>query len=407
LTTLRTLTSSRSSASETCSASQTVANCRRSLARPAWIRMLASVTRRAKRSGRIAVSRLAIGSATSSASPAGRMAARSSSPVWRSCSSSTRSATSATSSAEVALDLPGDALGDPDLGLAGGLAELPVGARGVGARVEIGGALEVVLGLGRVGDLAADAREAEDADRVALVRAAQEVELTALEEQVIRVDLAGADLVALHRVVVEGDRLVAEDRRLDLREALGEVVAAGAGGDAEGDRALVGRVERAGAAPGDLLQGQAQRLGVGELAVEQRQRELEPGELLVGEGDRGQVEVLGPQRVVLLLGHAVGGLLDRELDAERVQLGAIGVEAAGEGVLVHAAVALDVAPDLQRGDRTAFRHEIRDERELTDELLGVLRHIQTTIRPLTPGWAVPCRSPRALSADSVPGRCEP
>ena len=92
-----------------------------------------------------------------------------------------------------------------------------------------GRALEVVLGLRRVGDLAADADEAEDAHRVALVRAADEVELPALEEQVVRVDLARVELVALHRVVVEGDRLVAEDRRLDLRQALRELVAAGLG----------------------------------------------------------------------------------------------------------------------------------------------------------------------------------
>ena len=149
----------------------------------------------------------------------------------------------------------------------------------------------------------------------------------------------------------------------------------------ERDRALVGRVQRARAAPGDLLQREAQRLGVGELAVEQRERGLQAGELLVGERDRREVEVLRAQRVVLLLGDAVGRLLDRQLDAERLELGAVGVEAAGEGVLVHAAVALDVAPDLQRGDGPALGHEVRDERELTDELLGVLRHRRTTIRP--------------------------
>ena len=36
-----------------------------------------------------------------------------------------------------------------------------------------------------------------------------------------------------------------------------------------------GALQRARAAPGDLLQREAQRLGVGELAVEQRQRELQ------------------------------------------------------------------------------------------------------------------------------------
>src|SRR5207244_13026662 len=83
------------------------------------------------------------------------------------------------------------------------LAELPVGTVGVGARVEVLRAAEVVLGLGGVGDLAADAREAEHADRLALVREAEQVELPALEQQVIGIDAARAHLVALHRVVVE------------------------------------------------------------------------------------------------------------------------------------------------------------------------------------------------------------
>ena len=123
--------------------------------------------------------------------------------------------------AEVALDLPRDALGDPDLGGLVGVAELPHGAVGERARVEVvGAALEVVLGLRRVGDLALDPRQPEDAQRLALVRVAEEVELAALEQQVVRVDLARARRVAGHRVVVERDRLVAEDRGLDLRQAL-------------------------------------------------------------------------------------------------------------------------------------------------------------------------------------------
>jgi hypothetical protein len=86
------------------------------------------------------------------------------------------------------------------------------------------------------------------------------------------------------------------------------------------------------------------------------------------------VEVLRAQRVGLLLAAGVDRLVDRELDAERLELGAVGVEAPGEGVLVHAAVALDVAPDLERRDRSALGHQVRDERQLTDQLLGVLRH---------------------------------
>ena len=254
------------------------------------------------------------------------------------------------------------------------LAELPVGAVGVRARVEVGRTAEVVLGLGRVGDLAADAREAEHADRLALVGVAEQVELATLEEQVVGIDAPRAHLVALHRVVVEQDRLVAEDRRLDLREASGEVVAAGRGRDAERDRALLGSLQRAGTPPGDLLQREAQRLGVGEFAVEQAQRGLQRRELLVGERDRGQMEVLRAQRVVLLLGRAVGGALDGQLDAQRFELGAIGVEAPRERVLVHAAVALHVAADLKRRDRPALGHQVGDQRQLADQLLGVLCH---------------------------------
>ena len=281
--------------------------------------------------------------------------------------------------AEVALDVPGHAAVDLDLGGAKRVAELPVRAGGIRARIEVAGALEVVLGLGRVGDLAADAREPEHAQRVALVRLADEVELAALEQQRVGVDLALGDLVAGERVVLEGDRLAAEDRGLDLGQALGEVVPAGAGGQAQRDRALVGGAERVGPAPGDLLQREAQRLGVGELAVEQRQRGLQGRQLGVRELDVGQVELLRAQRVVLLLGGAVGGLVDRERDAQRIELGAVGVEAAGERVLVHARVALDVAPDLRGGDGPPFRHQIGDQRELADELLGVLGHRPATL----------------------------
>ena len=107
---------------------------------------------------------------------------------------------------------------------------------------------------------------------------------------------------------------------------------------------LLGRTQRAGAPPGDLLQRQPQRLGIGELAVEQMQRRLQRRELLVCELDRRQVEVLRAQRVVLLLGRAIGGALDGELDAQRLELRAVGIEAPRERIFVHAAVALHVAP---------------------------------------------------------------
>ena len=72
--------------------------------------------------------------------------------------------------AEVALDQPGDAVADEDLRGAADLAQLPVGALAVVAAVEVLGRREVVLGLGGVADLALDPGEAEDPHRVALVR---------------------------------------------------------------------------------------------------------------------------------------------------------------------------------------------------------------------------------------------
>ena len=139
-------------------------------------------------------------------------------------------------------------------------------------------------------------------------------------------------------------------------------------------RALLGGPERARTPPGDLLQGQPQGLGVGEFTVQQAERGLQRRKLLVGERDRGQVEVLRSQRVVLLLGRAVGRALDGELYAQRFELGAVGVEAPGKGILVHAAVALDVAPDLKSSDGSALGHQIGDQRQLADQLLGVLCH---------------------------------
>src|SRR3954451_16651371 len=119
-----------------------------------------------------------------------------------------------------------------------------------------------------------------------------EVELAAAEQQVVRIDLACLLGVAADRVVVEDDRLAAEDRRLDLRQPLRELTTAGRRGDGERDGALLRRVQRRGPAPRELLQRQTERLGVCELPVEQRERHAQRTKLVVGELDRRQVEVL-------------------------------------------------------------------------------------------------------------------
>ena len=138
-------------------------------------------------------------------------------------------------------------------------------------------------------------------------------------------------------------------------------------------------------APGDLLQGQAQRLGVGEFAFgEQHQRRAHRRQLVVVELDRVEVEVLRRQRVELGLEKALAGLLDPELDSEALELGSVRVEAPREGVVVHVAVALNLALDLERRNRPPLSHQERDQRELTDQLLGVLCHgPQDSVRPVS------------------------
>ena len=195
-------------------------------------------------------------------------------------------------------------------------------------------------------------------------------------------------------MVLELDPLAAVDRGVDLRQARGDLAAAGRGGDPEPDRLPRVRAERARAAPGDLLQREPQRLGVGELAVEQRQRGLQRGALGVGERDRREVEGLGRERVVLLLGEAVRGLVDGEVDSERVELRPVRIETPRERILGHVRVALDVAPDLGSRDGTPLRHQIGDQRQLADELFGVLRQ---TLRHLR----VP-REPYSSAAAEIP-----
>ncbi len=238
-----------------------------------------------------------------------------------------------------------------------------------------------MLGLGRIGDLPADPREPEHTHVVALVRVADQVELPVPEYEVVGVDPAVGDLVALHRVVAELDRLAAGDRGLDLGQPLRHLPAPAGLGELDVDRRGAPLLQGARASPRDLLERQAQRLGVGELAVEQPERRAQGGQLPVGELDRAQVVVLGGKGVELGLEEPLGRLLDLQGDPQALELGTIGVEAPREGVVVHRAVALDLALDLECRDRAPVGHQERDQRQLPDQLLGVLGHQMIEIAP--------------------------
>ena len=150
----------------------------------------------------------------------------------------------------------------------------------------------------------------------------------------------------------------------------------------DGARGLGRRLVEAGPAEREVLQRQAQRLRVGELALEQIEARLQRRELLVGQLERRQEVALGAQPVELLAGELVA--LGVERDAEREQLGAVRVEAAREGLVRHLLVALDVLLHVARGQGPPLGHQEGHERELADQLVGVVRH---TVAPILSGSA--------------------
>src|SRR5205823_14899381 len=79
---------------------------------------------------------------------------------------------------------------------------------------------------------------------------------------------------------------------------------------------------------------------------------------------------LRAHRIQLLAGVFVA--LGVQWDAERDQLGAVRVEPARESLVGHLLVALDVPLDVASRDRPALRHQEGDERELPDQLVGVM-----------------------------------
>ena len=238
--------------------------------------------------------------------------------------------------------------------------------------VELGRQPEVALAAGREADVAADARDAEGADGGAVEILADDVPDALVEPQRVRVERALGDLVALRRPVRELDRALLRDRRLELGEPAGELGRVVGRADAHALGGVGARLVEPGPAEREVLEREPQRLRVGELAVEVEERRLQRGELVVLQVEAVEEVVLGAEGVELLARELVALRVERH--AERGELGAVGVEAPRERLVGHLRVALDVALDVARGQRSPLGHQEGDERELADELVGVVRH---------------------------------
>ena len=289
-------------------------------------------------------------------------------------------------------DPPGGIGRHLDARLARDVAELPLGAAAELLDVEVGREAEVALAARGEADLGADARDAEVLDDLVVEVLSDHVPGAVLGQQRVRIDRALALLVAADRPVVEADRALLRDRALELAEAalqLGRVVGV-AHLDANRGRSRA-VVEPSGrAAERQVLQREPQRLGVGEAPFEQVQARLQRRELVVVQLERGQEVALGSERVELLAGEFVALRVERH--AEPHELRPVRVEAPGKRLVAHLLVALDVALDVARGQRPTLCHQEGDERELTDQLVGVVAHsarqTYTALRAYNPGEAM-------------------
>ena len=272
---------------------------------------------------------------------------------------------------------PGRVAVDLDLRRALNGAVLPVLADAVGVDIEVRREAEVALAAGGEADVAAHAGDAKGADVVVVEIVADDVPGASVAPQCVGIQRPLARLVAPGRPVAELDRPLLRDRRLELRQAAGHLgrVVGIAHLDARGR--LRRRVVEPGTAEREVLQRQPQRLGVRERPLEHVERRLQRRQLVVVELELVQEVVLRAERVQLLAGELVA--LGVERDAERDQLGAVGVEAACERLVRHLRVPLDVALDVTSGQRPPLRHQEGDQRELTDQLVGVVRHGRPTL----------------------------
>ena len=188
--------------------------------------------------------------------------------------------------------------------------------------------------------------------------------------QAVRVDRALGLAVGRDRPVAEPHRALLRDGLLELRQAGRDLVGVERGQELDRGRLRPGVGARPRPAEREVLEREPQRLGIRELALEQVEAGLERRQLVVGELDRRQEVLLLAQAVELLRRELVAAR--RDGDSQILELAAIGVVAPRERLVAHVGVPLDVGLHVARRDGSLFRHEVRHERELADELVGVV-----------------------------------
>ena len=279
-----------------------------------------------------------------------------------------------------ALHPPGGIRVELDLGLALRLAVLPrLSAAEVG-RVVLGHA-KIALPAGCEPDVADDARDAERPLVLLVQVPPDQVPGARLGQERVRVHGALARAVARDRPVRELDRPLLGDGTFELRQTPRHLVGVVGVAHLDPETALGRGLELRRPAERKVLEGKPQRLRVGELAVEQVERDLQRGQLLVVEVELGEEVLLCPERVELLAGELVP--LGVQGHAEGDELAPVRVEAACKGLVRHLGVALDDRLDLARGQRAPLRHQEGNERELPDQLVGVVRHDSYSVNPVT------------------------
>ncbi len=213
--------------------------------------------------------------------------------------------------AEGALDPPGRVAGELDPRFALDVADLPRRPAAVFVDVEVGRNPEVPLAARGEPDVAADARDAEGPDVLAVEILADHVPAAVVREQPVRVDRSLALAVTRDRVVRELDRALLRDGSLELPQPAGHLCRVVGVEHFDADGGLRGVVAEALAPEREVLERQPQRLGIGELPLEQIERGLESCELVVRQLQLGEEVVLRPEGVELLARELVALRLER------------------------------------------------------------------------------------------------